>query len=144
MDSPVTESELFDILLHRGKIVTCWVISYCTCLKAPMAFYIATPCHTIESVVFKYNSSQKWVRIIKSVKNFNEFNGQPHTYLVRNHRLLFRSSTRKKPHKTDRFPMNFIIPNLFPNMLITFNSSCISGPYGPRISTFFHNWMKVK
>ncbi len=28
------------------------------------------------------NSAQKWVRIIKSVKNLNDFSGQPLTYLV--------------------------------------------------------------
>ena len=28
------------------------------------------------------NRFQKWVRIIKSIKNFNNFKGQPHTYLV--------------------------------------------------------------
>ena len=35
----------------------------------------------------------------------------------RNNRLLFKSGAEKNPIKTDCFPMNFIIPNLFPNML---------------------------
>ncbi len=29
----------------------------------------------------------------------------------------FKVARKKKPMKTDRFPMNFIIPNLFRNML---------------------------
>ncbi len=36
----------------------------------------------------------------------------------RNNRLLLKSDAQKKPIKTDHFPMNLIIPNLFPNMLI--------------------------
>ena len=30
----------------------------------------------------RQNSAQKWVRIIKSVKNLNNFSGQPLTYLI--------------------------------------------------------------
>ncbi len=38
------------ILKVKGNIVECSVLRYYKCLKALIVFYMATPCHTIESV----------------------------------------------------------------------------------------------